>query len=102
LLSNQTNKNLEYLLPSDAIERERLDLLHYIWTTLTLGGNYYLAPVCPDAQAIMDMGAGTGIWAIDIGMRIFLCSLISLTCGTGDFMPSAKVFGIDLSPVDPL
>lgn len=97
-----TKKDIDYLLPDDEAELERLDALNYIWKELTLGGNLHLAPVRQDAQVIMDMGAGSGIWAVDIGMRIFQCPIISLNLATANSIPSATVFGIDLSPVQPI
>ncbi|OAA57144.1 Methyltransferase type 11 [Akanthomyces lecanii RCEF 1005] len=46
-----------------------------------------LAPVEKDAniQRILDLGTGTGIWAMDIG----------------DEFPEAEVIGVDLSPIQP-
>jgi SAM-dependent methyltransferase len=38
-----------------------------------------------DPQRILDVGTGTGIWAIDIG----------------DLHPEAEVIGVDLSPIQP-
>lgn len=56
-----------YHFPNDAAENERLDLQHHIWY-LTLDGKLGLAPPHnPDAKVgrVLDLGTGTGIWAMD-------------------------------------
>ena len=35
---------------------------------VTLGGKLNLAPIRPDIQRILDIGTGTGMWAIEMGM----------------------------------
>ncbi|KAI9728041.1 MAG: hypothetical protein M1834_007855 [Cirrosporium novae-zelandiae] len=45
----------------------------------------HLAPLRKDVQNVLDVATGTGIWAIEIA----------------DKYPSAKVIGIDLSPMQP-
>ncbi|KEY75160.1 hypothetical protein S7711_01608 [Stachybotrys chartarum IBT 7711] len=78
----------QYVLPNDAQEQERLDLQHHIWRLL-LGGRLYTAPLPPPSTQpdlrILDLGTGTGIWAIDMA----------------DEYPSASVAGVDLSPIQP-
>ncbi|KAI8277664.1 Secondary metabolism regulator LAE1 [Colletotrichum sp. SAR11_240] len=80
----------QYVLPNDDQEQERLDLQHHIWRLL-LGGRTYTAPL-PDPASeaaeglrVLDLGTGTGIWAIDLA----------------DEFPTADVFGVDLSPIQP-
>ncbi|KAH7309666.1 S-adenosyl-L-methionine-dependent methyltransferase [Stachybotrys elegans] len=78
----------QYVLPNDDQEQERLDLQHHIWRLL-LGGRLYTAPL-PDMEThpalrILDLGTGTGIWAIDMA----------------DEFPASTVAGIDLSPIQP-
>jgi len=70
-------------MPTDEKEQDRLDLHHEIMLNL-LGGKIHLAPV-QNPQRILDVGTGTGIWAID----------------AADKFPSAKVIGTDLSPIQP-
>lgn len=53
--------------------------------TLLLDDKLYLAPVKEDCKKVLDLGTGTGIWAIDFA----------------DTHPSAEVVGVDLSPSQP-
>jgi SAM-dependent methyltransferase len=73
-----------YVLPNDEQEQDRLDLLHHIFT-LILGGKLYDAPIHPPPQRVLDIGTGTGIWAIDFA----------------DENPGCEVVGTDLSPIQP-
>ena len=41
-----------------------MDIAHHIYL-LVLDGKLLLAPVEKDIQKILDVGTGTGIWAID-------------------------------------
>ncbi|OAP53997.1 hypothetical protein AYL99_11757 [Fonsecaea erecta] len=72
-----------YLFPNDEEEQQRLDLQHAMFTRL-LGSRLYLAPISrPDH--VLDLGTGTGIWAIDFA----------------DLHPESIVRGVDLSPIQP-
>lgn len=73
-----------YVLPNDEQEQDRLDLLHHIFLML-LGGKLYDAPIYPTPQRVLDIGTGTGIWAIDFA----------------DENPGSEVLGTDLSPIQP-
>ncbi|KAF8476801.1 S-adenosyl-L-methionine-dependent methyltransferase [Kalaharituber pfeilii] len=76
-----------YFLPNDENEQERLDLLHHIFLLL-LGGKLYTAPLenlSNGVQKVLDVGTGTGIWAIDFA----------------DENPQAEVIGTDISPIQP-
>ncbi|OJJ46515.1 hypothetical protein ASPZODRAFT_25608 [Penicilliopsis zonata CBS 506.65] len=72
-----------YLIPNDEDEQDRMDLLHHIYG-LVLGGELNLAPI-KDPRRVLDIGTGTGIWAIDFA----------------DQYPNAEVIGNDLSPIQP-
>ena len=41
-------------------------MYHHIMT-LRCNGELHLAPIGPNTQRILDIGTGTGIWAIDMG-----------------------------------
>ncbi|KAN0085261.1 S-adenosyl-L-methionine-dependent methyltransferase [Elaphomyces granulatus] len=73
----------EHLLPNDESEQNRMDLAHHIYLLIT-GGRLYLAPIV-NPQRVLDLGTGTGIWAIDFA----------------DEHPAAAVVGNDLSPIQP-
>ncbi|KAI5782268.1 S-adenosyl-L-methionine-dependent methyltransferase [Pyronema domesticum] len=70
-------------MPTDEVEQERLDLSHEIFRT-AWRGNLHEAPL-HEPQRILDIGTGTGIWAIDMADRY----------------PMAMVIGTDLSPIQP-
>lgn len=72
-----------YLLPNDEEENERLDIFHHLMGIVN-GGRLHRAPII-SPQRVLDIGTGTGIWAIQMG----------------DDYPSAEVLGIDLSPIQP-
>jgi ubiquinone/menaquinone biosynthesis C-methylase UbiE len=76
--------NGAYMLPNDEREQDRLDLKHHVFK-LILGGHLFRAPIAPNPQRILDVGTGTGIWALDVA----------------DEFPSAEVIGTDLSPIQP-
>ncbi|KAF1951808.1 S-adenosyl-L-methionine-dependent methyltransferase [Byssothecium circinans] len=72
-----------YWGPNDELAKEILDFAHHMYL-VTLDRKLHLAPL-RDPQRILDVGTGTGIWAIDMA----------------DQYPSATVIGIDLSPIQP-
>lgn len=74
----------DYHVPLDEQALENFDLMHYFLTLLT-DDKLHLAPIKPDAQTVLDIGTGTGIWAIDFA----------------DENPGISVIGTDLSPVQP-
>lgn len=54
-----------YLLPNDQKESERLDVYDHMMGIVN-GGRLHRAPL-NSPQRILDIGTGTGKWAIDIG-----------------------------------
>ncbi|KAK1457127.1 methyltransferase domain-containing protein [Colletotrichum melonis] len=66
-------------------ESDRLDFLHMLMVK-TIGENLYLAPLeLERIQRILDIGTGTGIWAILMGEEF----------------PHAEIVGNDLSAIQP-
>ncbi|KAF5023474.1 hypothetical protein F66182_4474 [Fusarium sp. NRRL 66182] len=70
--------------PNDEEQLEALDLIHH-WLTLMLDDKLYLPPIGDSPQNILDIGTGTGIWAINMA----------------DEFPSAKVIGTDITATQP-
>jgi len=55
-----------YILPSDIIEKQRLELQHNLYK-VAFGGKLILAPVAFESgDRILDCGAGTGIWLLQL------------------------------------
>ncbi|GME65228.1 methyltransferase domain-containing protein [Neofusicoccum parvum] len=78
-------KDGSYFMPNDESEQDRLDLMHHL-LMITLDRKLYLAPLKEEnLKRILDVGTGTGIWAIEMADRF----------------PNAEVLGNDLSPVQP-
>jgi hypothetical protein len=73
-----------YWLPNDDEEINRLELQHYIWR-ISLSGRLYLAPVNKDLHRALDVGTGSGKWAMEFA----------------EAHPSCQIVGIDLSPIQP-
>ncbi|KAF7718882.1 Uncharacterized protein PECH_002631 [Penicillium ucsense] len=67
-----SNRSGNYMMPNDEEEQDRMDLL-------------YNAPIGPSPQNILDLGTGTGIWAMDMAEKF----------------PSAHIIGNDISPIQP-
>jgi hypothetical protein len=74
-------KNGRYPIPNDDLEQSREDMKHAMLLELTDGVLFY-APVGDNPQLILDIGTGTGIWAIE-GLFFLLC-LSPPACATGD------------------
>ena len=53
--------------------------------TMALGDKLYLAPIPENIEKVLDVGTGTGIWAVDFA----------------DQFPGAQIIGTDLSPIQP-
>ncbi|CAG7557400.1 unnamed protein product [Fusarium equiseti] len=77
--------NAQYWGSNDDPQKDLMDLTHHI-LTLGLGDRLHLAPLKKEntGEAI-DIGTGTGIWAIDFA----------------DQYPNANIIGTDLSPIQP-
>ena len=79
-------KDGKYQYPNDETENDRLDLQHHLFS-LTFDGKLFTAPIPKEKRLhrVLDIGTGTGIWAIDFA----------------DTYPETKVLGVDLSPIQP-
>jgi hypothetical protein len=75
---------VNYWLPNDDEEINRLDLQHLV-CRITLNGGLYLAPISKDLHRAIDVGTGTGKWAVEFA----------------EAHPTCQVVGIDLSPIQP-
>ncbi|RYO76363.1 hypothetical protein DL766_006674 [Monosporascus sp. MC13-8B] len=73
-----------YWGPNDERQNEALDISHHV-LTLLLDGKLHGAPLNKNIQKVLDVGTGTGIWAVDFA----------------DEYPGAQVIGTDLSPIQP-
>lgn len=71
-------------MPNDDMEQERLDLVHHVWK-LILRGELHRAPISSSIQTALDVGTGTGIWAMEFA----------------DQFTNVHVTANDLSPIQP-
>ncbi|KAI9789496.1 MAG: hypothetical protein M1833_002306 [Piccolia ochrophora] len=74
----------QYWGPNDDKQNEALDIAHHLFLK-ALDGKLFLAPIGENAEKILDVGTGTGIWVMDVA----------------DQYPSVEVVGNDLSPIQP-
>ncbi|KAH8430865.1 class I SAM-dependent methyltransferase [Aspergillus melleus] len=73
-----------YWGPNDQQAIDHMEIAHYVYNVI-LRGQLYLAPIPQNLEAVLDVGTGTGNWAIEFA----------------DMHPSARVIGTDLSPIQP-
>ncbi|KAA6406833.1 MAG: methyltransferase domain-containing [Lasallia pustulata] len=77
-------KEGRYLLPNDEEEMDREDMKHHM-NLILMDGRLHLAPIGSKPSKILDVGTGTGIWAIEMG----------------ETYPTAEITPPDLSPIQP-
>ncbi|KAL7804931.1 S-adenosyl-L-methionine-dependent methyltransferase [Trichoderma aethiopicum] len=80
----QNSKTTEYWGPNDDRQNNGLDISHH-FITMLLGDQLFEAPIKKPPTRVLDVGTGTGIWAIDMS----------------DAYPSAEIIGTDISPIQP-
>ncbi|CCE28063.1 uncharacterized protein CPUR_01537 [Claviceps purpurea 20.1] len=74
-----------YFIPNDDQQLESVELCHHFLTIL-FDDQLFLAPLVKDSiHRVIDVGTGSGIWAIEFA----------------DQFPNASVIGTDLSPCQP-
>lgn len=71
-------------MPNDDREQNRMDMQHHIYTMI-LKGELCRAPIRKEILRALDIGTGTGIWAIDFA----------------DQFPKVEVIATDLSAIQP-
>ena len=97
--------DIAYILPNDQLELDRQELQYEILRTAN-GGKIFLAPL-NNPKRILDIGTGSGQWAIEMGKLKFcivlwkcLLTIIILNLAA-DIFPNAELTGTDLSPIQP-
>ncbi|CAI4213956.1 unnamed protein product [Parascedosporium putredinis] len=78
------SKTTEYWAPNDEQQNIGLDITHH-YLLLFFDNKLFHAPIGDNPQSVLDVGTGTGIWAIDFA----------------DQFPSARIIGTDISPIQP-
>ncbi|KAJ9134150.1 methyltransferase [Pleurostoma richardsiae] len=74
----------QYWASNDEQQNESMDINHHL-LLLSLGNKLHLAPLKKDIAKALDIGTGTGMWAIDFA----------------DESPGTEVIGTDISPIQP-
>ena len=64
----RANNATEYELPNDGEEQDRQDFQHML-CLLMLEGKLGEAPIADSPRHVLDIGTGTGIWAIEFAER---------------------------------
>lgn len=74
----------KYLFPVDEAELDRLDIFHKFFL-VARRDVYFSVPIQKDNPRILDLGCGTGIWAIEMAERF----------------PNGQHIGVDLNLIQP-
>lgn len=78
-------KEGSYPFPNDKQEQHRMEFQH-LCLRAAHNNQLFFAPI-NNPRKVLDVGTGTGIWAIDLA--------------DSDLAPGAKIIGVDLSPIQP-
>lgn len=65
-MAELTTNRIAYLYPNDEQELDRLDMQHHMFKLIN-EGRLFFAPV-KNPQRILDIGTGSGIWPMEMGM----------------------------------
>jgi hypothetical protein len=68
-----------------------IDLQHHLFV-MSLHGVLHLAPIKEDVQDVLDIGTGTGIWAIEFGKASRYFCPIARLLPTASFKISLRVY----------
>ncbi|KAI7788541.1 methyltransferase domain-containing protein [Diaporthe eres] len=82
--SDHVGDNAQYWGSNDEMQNEAMDINHH-FLSLCADNKLYFAPLGDNVQKVLDVGTGTGLWAIDFA----------------DDHPEANVIGTDISPIQP-
>lgn len=74
-----------YMFPCDEQEQDRLDIFHKVFTVARVSDGLIYAPHPTTDARFLDLGCGTGIWAIDVANKY----------------PESFVLGVDLAAIQP-
>lgn len=66
-MDSDSLKKKAYLYPNDEQELDRLDMQYHLLKTIH-GGRIFFSPI-DDPARILDIGTGSGIWPIEMGME---------------------------------
>ncbi|KAF5664113.1 phosphoethanolamine n-methyltransferase 3 [Fusarium heterosporum] len=85
-----------YPFPTDDQALENFDLMHHFSTLLT-DDKLFLAPVEDNVQTVLDVGTGTGLWAIDFAEEHPNTTVIGtdLSAVQSDYLPPNLTFQAD-------
>ncbi|KAK0702319.1 S-adenosyl-L-methionine-dependent methyltransferase [Lasiosphaeris hirsuta] len=80
----QVSETTEYWAPVDQTQNEAFDLLHNVHLMVS-DNKLFLSPIGENPAKVLDVGTGTGVWAIDFAHQY----------------PSTSVIGTDISAIQP-
>ncbi|KAJ5128219.1 hypothetical protein N7448_001937 [Penicillium atrosanguineum] len=89
-----------YVLPNDQREQDRLQVMHHIFRLFFDGE--ICATRLENPQMILDIGTGTGIWAMESANLFCYVGMFTDKAVVADQIPAAEVVGVDLSPIQPI
>ncbi|KAJ3544314.1 hypothetical protein NM208_g3117 [Fusarium decemcellulare] len=78
------NGSAQHWASNDEKQNESMDIVHH-FLYLLFDDQLYLSPLNCDIQTVLDIGTGTGLWAIDFAEEF----------------PDTEVIGTDISPIQP-